>query len=814
MLKNHLKIAWRNILRNKISSVVNILGLSLGICACIVIYIITSFEFSFDSFHPDKKRIYRVMADVTETTGDKLHFAKIPPALMIKARNNLPGMETLAGAIPYNAKISVADGDNNPPKQFEGRISGTNYLTTVITEPQYFSIFKYKWLAGNAGSALDEPLTAVLTQSRAQQYFGRVSPDKMIGRRIVYDDSIIVSVTGIVKDWEKNTDLAFTDFISFSTIQSSLLKNKINTESWKQNAMSAWVFTKITNDGKPSQVAAQLNDLVKANADSDIKLTLKLEPISEMHFNADIIENPIRTAHKPTLYTLVAIALFILLLAIINFINLSTAQSMQRVKEIGVRKVLGSNRTNLIFQFLAETFLLSLFAVLIALLLINPVLALFRSFIPNGISFHLFEVSTGLVLLTMILTTTLLAGLYPAKVLSSYLPIFILKGTGTQRGGEKWMIRKGLIVFQFTVSFVFIIGSIAIAKQLSYLRNKELGFNAGAIVIIETPGGDSMNKISVLNQEFKLINGIDKTTMQWLAPMTDNPREMKLKFKATDQKDFWVKQVAGDENYISLYEIKLLAGRNVSKSDTVNEFVINESLARLLDDKDPTASIGKTLYWNDKPYPVVGLVADFHTRSLHDAITPSCIINRRDRERAIAVKLASLEKQPGTIKATLSSIEKTWKQVYPAGSFNYRFYDESLALLYEKDQQTAKLVNVATAITIFISCIGLFGLALFTAEKRTKEISIRKILGATTSNIATMLSKDFVLLAVIGLFIASPISWYFSVQWLESFAYRINFSWWMILLAGVAVILITLITVSFQAIRAAIGNPVMNLRTE
>ena len=813
MLKNHLKIAWRNILRNKIPSIVNILGLSLGICACIVIYIITSFEFSFDSFHPDKKQIYRVMAGVTEKTGDKLHFAKIPPVLMINARNNLSGMETLAGVIPYNAKISVADGDN-PSKQFEGRINGTNYLTTVITEQHYFSIFKYKWLAGSAGSALDEPLTAVLTQSRAQQYFGRVSPDKMIGRRIVYDDSIIVSVTGIVKDWDKNTDLAFTDFISFSTIQSSFLKNKINTDSWKQNAMSAWVFTKITNGEKPSQVAAQLNDLVRDNADNDIKLTLKLEPISEMHFDAAIIENPIRTAHKPTLYTLVAIALFILFLAIINFINLSTAQSIQRVKEIGVRKVLGSNRTNLIFQFLAETFLLSLFAVLIALLLVNPVLALFRSFIPNGISFHLFEVSTGLVLLTIILTTTLLAGFYPAKVLSSYLPVFTLKGRGTQPGGEKWMIRKGLIVFQFTVSFVFIIGSIAIAKQLSYLQNKELGFKADAIVIIETPRGDSMNKISVLNQELKQINGIDKTAMQWLPPMTDNPREMKLKFKATDQKDFWVKQVAGDENYISLYEIKLLAGRNVSKSDTVNEFVINESLAKLLDDKDPTASIGKTLYWNDKPFPVVGLVADFHTKSLHDEITPSCIINRRDRQAVIAVKLASLRKKAGMIKKTLSSIENTWKQIYPAGTFKYRFYDESLELLYEKDQQTAKLVNVATAVTIFISCIGLFGLAFFTAERRTREISIRKILGATTINIAAMLSKDFVLLAVIGLFIASPIAWYFSVQWLESFAYRINFSWWMILLAGVAVILITLITVTFQAIRAAIGNPVMNLRTE
>ena len=241
MFKNYMKIAWRSILRNKTSSIVNILGLSLGICACIVIYTITSYKFSFDTFHPDKKKIYRVMADVTETTGDKLHFGKIPPVLLISARNKLSGTETLAGNIPYNAKISVPDGDN-PIKQFEGRINGTNYLTPAITGPQYFSIFKYQWLAGNAGSALDEPFTVVLTQSRAQQYFGPVSPDNAIGRRIVYDDSLIVSVTGIIKDWDKNTDLAFTDFISFSTIQSSFLKNKINIASWRQNAMSAWVF--------------------------------------------------------------------------------------------------------------------------------------------------------------------------------------------------------------------------------------------------------------------------------------------------------------------------------------------------------------------------------------------------------------------------------------------------------------------------------------------------------------------------------------------------------------------------------------------
>jgi hypothetical protein len=812
MFRNYLKTALRNISRYKVFTLINIAGLSLALCSCIVIYLITSFEFGFDNFHEDRKRVYRVMGDVTESTGDQLHFAKVPPALLPEARNTLTGLEQIAGIIPFNATITVP-ADDNLTKQFESKTAGIQYPATVIAEPQYFDIFKYEWLAGDPISSLNDPRKVVLTEKRARQYFGPIPINKMIGRQVIYQDSLKVVVSGIVKDWNKPTDLSFTDFISYNTLRSSFPGNNINTGSWQQNTMSAWVFARLKKGTSAPQVNYQLTALARSHTESSFKLTLLLEALSEMHFNASIIENLVRTAHKPTLYGLVAIALFILVLAVINFINLSTAQLMRRAKEAGVRKVLGSSRASLVLQFLAETFIITSAAVLLAIVLVNPVLNMFREFIPAGVSFNFLKPSTIGFILLVTLITSLLAGLYPAKVLSSCLPAFSLKGAGMNRNGDGWLLRKGLIVFQFSVSLVFMIGGIVITRQLAYTRQKDAGFRSDAIITLETPR-EGPGKTALLAQHIQQVSGVSQVAVQWIPPMSNNPRGMKLKLKDTDEKDFWVTQVAGNENFIPVYNIKILAGRNLVKADSVVELVINESLCRYIGINIPQNAIGKFLYWNDRPYPVVGVVADFHTSSFHDPITPLCIINRPDRMGSIAVKLSAAVKQTGMVTKILSQLEQAWKQVYPASTFSYHFYDETLALLYEKDRQSARLINTSMLITIFISCIGLFGLSLFTAEKRAKEISIRKILGASKSTIVTMLSKDFILLVVIALIIASPVAWYFANQWLQGFAYRINISGWVFILAGVAALLIALVTVSFQSMKAAMANPVKNLRSE
>jgi len=319
----------------------------------------------------------------------------------------------------------------------------------------------------------------------------------------------------------------------------------------------------------------------------------------------------------------------------------------------------------------------------------------------------------------------------------------------------------------------------------------------------------------VLDQQIKQLSGVSKVALQWVPPMTGNGRGYQIKFNSSDLKATVVVQVAGNEEFIPLYGIKILAGRNLMHADSLKEIVINENLSKLMGCKTPVDAIGKMLYWDDKPYPVVGVVADFHSRSFHDPISPLCLVNRPDRQLTLAIKLSSIGGlSSNSIKTSISEIKHLWEKEYPNGTFEYQFYDESLALLYQKDQQTATLVNTAMGITIFISCIGLFGLALFTAGKRAKEISIRKILGASFGNIAIMLSRDFVALVMIAFLIASPIAWYFMSKWLQSFVYRINISWWIFLLAGAAAVLIALVTVSYQAVKAAIANPVKNLRTE
>ncbi len=812
MLNTYLKLALRNLIRNKLYTSINVFGLALGICACIIIYVICSYELSFDSFHPDKARIYRVMGDVTENTGNKLHYGKLPAGVALHGRTDLPGIDDIAGVIPYNARISVADA-NKAIKQFDNKIAGTNFISTVIAEPQYFDIFKYDWLAGDAVSSLTEPFKLVLTEGKAYQYFGNLPLSEIIGKQVIYDDSLTVTVAGIIKEWNKNTDLAFTDFISSATLKTSFLRNRIDTYSWKQRFMNTWTFVKLSKGITAANLKNPLENLVKTYASADVKLSLWLEPLSAIHFNPDVIENVIRTADKTTLYSLITIAIFILVVAMINFINLSTAQSIYRSKEVGVRKVLGSGRLSLALQFLTETFVITLLAVILAALAVNPTLTLFHSFIPVGVTFNFLSPSTLIFLIGLTLITSVLAGLYPAKVLASYLPLLSIKGIGAPKHRGNWYFRKALIIFQFSVSLVFIIASIVIANQLQYTREKDRGFSADAIVVVPTPWNDSLSKLSVLAQSIKKIPGVSNVAVQWLSPMTNNGRVMQLKFNSNDQKEIEVGQVAGNEEFIPLYQIKLIAGRNLAPADRVKEFVINETFSKYMGFKTPGDAIGKILFWNNDPYPIVGVVADFHTASFHDPIAPLCIINRPDREHTLAVKFIS-NGQASSIKQTLVQIEKEWKQIYPGGSFKYEFYDESLAMLYEKDEQTAVLINTATGITIFISCIGLFGLALFTSQRRAKEISIRKILGARVANLLILLSKDFVILVIIALLIASPIALYFVNQWLQGFAYRVPIRGCIFLLSGLSAILVALLTISFQVIKSALINPIESLRTE
>jgi putative ABC transport system permease protein len=515
----------------------------------------------------------------------------------------------------------------------------------------------------------------------------------------------------------------------------------------------------------------------------------------------------------PTLYVLIGVALFILVIAIVNFINLSTAQSILRAKEIGVRKVLGSNKKNILFQFLTETFLLTVLCMIVAVLLVEPVLYLFRDYVPKGVNFHFFSLSTILFLLTVTILTALLAGFYPAKVMAAYLPALSLKGPVFHKGSGKLNLRKTLIVFQFTISLVFIIGAIVIGKQVSFMAKADKGFNTDAIIVVDRHR-DKEHKLKLFAEHIRHIAGIRNVIIQGHSPMGFAQGQEDFTSKRNDPVRQSVLFDEGDENFILFYQMKLLAGKNLAHSDSLQDLVINETYAKALGFENPQDAVGKFLYKNDKPCAIAGVVADFHTGSFHEAIQPVVIGKMPERESSLAIKFDINEKKSADVKKIIAGMENQWKKIFPEDPFNYSFLNESITRLYGQEENTAWLVKAAMSITIFISCMGLFGLGMFTAQRRTKEIGIRKVLGASAADLTAMLSKDFVKLVIIAIIIASPIAWYFMNQWLQDFVYRTNISWWVFVLAGLGAITIALLTVSFQAIKAALASPVKSLRTE
>lgn len=817
MFRSYISTIWRHLWRNRTYTAINIAGLALGISACLVIYLVTRFELSYDNFHPDKERIYRIVSENDSPGHGKSYSGSIPDPLTGAAREEITGFESVALFKSYYAKVTVP-GNTSAVKKFDAPDWREGKSDMIITEPQYFDIFSYRWLAGNAATALKEPFKVVLTESKARKYFGSIPLQDILGRTVIYNDSLQLTVSGIVKDLPVNTDFIFRDFISFSTVYHSFLRSDFNFDQWNGGSRHTQGFVKLARGTALPQIDARLAAFSAKHLSTADKTRFRLQPLSDLHFNADYLDAYSRKAHLPTLYGLIGIAVFILIIAVINFINLTTVQSVERAKEIGVRKVLGSSRKSLVLRFLGETFLLTLLALTLSLLCIHPLLTAFRSFIPDGAGLRLFSPATLGFLLLIMICTTLLAGLYPARILSACQPVQSLKGA-LQKNGRKGSLRKGLVIFQFAVSLVFIIGALVIGRQIGFMLNKDLGFAKDAIINIQTNGHYPPEKKQMLAEQIRRLPDVDMVSVSDGTPMEKSHWALPFIYKDKQPKEVACQLQWIDERFIPLYQLKLVAGRNVLPSDTMKELLINEACARAIGFADPRAAIGKLAQaYNGKgelrTCPIVGVVADFHTQSLHEPIRPSYFTTDKTFSWSVSVKLHTRGKQISHFKATLAEIEKRWSALYPEERFEYRFFDAVIAGFYEQEQKTARLMNAAMIIAVFISCMGLFGLAAFTAQQRTKEIGIRKVLGASVVNITAMLSKDFIMLVVIALLIAIPVAWYGMQQWLARFAYSISLSWWIFALAGGLAILIALATVSFHAAKAAVVNPVKSLRSE
>ena len=814
MLLNYLKIAWRNISRHRLYSLVNVLGLTLGICACLTLYLIVSYEFSFDRFLPQRNRIYRIVGERTNQRGEKQFINSIFNDVA-GFETQIPGFAVKTGFHGFGDNIAIP-GAKGGLTNFDNRIPNSYSGTAILAHPSYFDIFTHRWLAGDA-RVLDQPFRVVLTLSRARLYFGNHTPAEMLGRQVVYGDSIRAYVGGIIEDWSHNSDFAFTDYLSFCTAPQTYLKDRIPTDDWRSlGPHQSQAFVMLDKGVTPEQINARFAAFVKNIHLKHGSIKMYLQPLTSAHFaewfHIEDDGDDWRKPYLPTLYVLMGVAAFILLLASINFINLSTAQSIQRAREVGVRKVLGSRRVNIMSQFLVETLMLTLLAAIASMTLVRPVLRLFKDYVPPGVEYHPFSWLNLGVVLAVVSLTTLLAGFYPARVLASYLPALALKGIAQK---PRPTLRRGLIVFQFVVSLVFIIGSIVITKQIRFMQTTDKGFNTDAIITLNHWGPPPQDELRVLAQQLKAIPGVDKVLLQGNAPM--GFAQMGSSFSHIDKDTVQTEATVdvGNDEFIPFYQMRLVAGRNLLHSDSATEVVINETMARALGFHTPQQAVGQFLSGNgNKQLPIAGVVADYHMESFHNAIKPAVIINWPDYIKSVAIKLSPAMQTPAQVKTLLARIETDWKAVYPDRPFQFSFLNESITWLFQQEENTAWLATVAMIVTIFISCMGLFGLAMFSAERRVKEIGIRKVMGAGVSQIVLLLNRDFIILVCLALLIASPVAWYCAHQWLQDFVYRTAISWWIFLLAGAGALCIAMATVSYQAYRAARANPVKSLRTE
>ena len=821
MIRNYWKVAVRKLLRHKIHSIINILGLTIGIASCLIIYLLTRFELSYDTFHPNKDRIYRVVSRIGRD-NDSRNFGFTLVPLPLTLRNELTGCAHVAAVYNYTARITIPltgphkASNAREPKIFDRPDRGIP-SPVIVTDSQYFDMFHYQWLAGNAGTSLNNPFSVVLSEKEMTKYFGNISPEQAIGHTVIYNDSLITTVTGIVKDWAGNTDLIFKDFISLATAKNSFLKDDIDMTAWGMWDSKAYGFVELSPGTTPQKVEQQLPGILKKYAmhrPGDTAQAI-LQPLKDLHFDATYGDMFSRKTHLPTLYGLMGIAGFILLLAAINFINLSTAQSLQRTKEIGIRKVLGSRRKDIVVQFLGETLLITLLAVLLSVAITPLAISLLHDYFPPGIHLDISWTTLGFMAL-ITLATALLAGWYPARIISRLLPVISLKGQATKTVTPNRYLHRSLIVFQFTISLAFIMSTVIVARQLHYILNKDLGFSTDAILTLRTAGGYPVAEREALANQIRELPGVAMVIRHTETPEAQGHPGTSLTYKGVKEQEIEASFELADTGYLSLFGIKLVAGRNLFAADSIRELVINETAARAMGFQRPQDALGAimTTGINHAGGPIVGIVRDFHSKNLHEAITPFFIGTMRRGERAISLKLTPEARNPEAIHALLGNLEKIWHATYPNEKFKYTFLDESIASLYDKEQHISSLLRIAMVIAIFISCMGLLGLATFAAEQRSKEMSIRKVLGASVGRIVTLLTGNFLWPVALAIVIATPIAWYFMQNWLRGFVYRTTIPWWLFACCGVAAIAIALLTVGFQAVRAATANPVEKLRAE
>lgn len=800
MIKNYLTGAFRNLWRERASTIINLSGLTLGIASSLVLFLLIRHHTTFDQFHSNKDRIYRVVTDSDGNNG-RNHTAGVPPLLPDAFRNDFPDAEEVSFiSYRYGSMVTVPQNQGAPKKYDEEK--GVAYA-----EPNFFRIFDREIILGEVEKGLIEPNTVVISVKLAKKYFNK---EDVVGEVVRYDNHDF-KVIAVMEDFPSNTDFPFELMFSMSTIKKEedekgwgsiwsdehcyiLLKDKVNIESVRAG-MDAFYKKHHTSENRSNQA-------------------FSLQALNDIHFNDDYGNYNYSTISQQMLMALGVIAIFLVVTACINFINITTAEAVKRSKEVGIRKSLGSSRWQLIGQFLGETSLVTGIALILAVSLSGLALTFLNPFLELNLSLKATDITLWLFIISIGITVALLSGFYPSWMVSGFKVTQALKNQVSIKNSSGMNLRRGLVVAQFFISQFFIIGTIVLISQMNFFQSKELGFRKDAIISVpipvnEAPVADNgVSKMRTLRNEVSDLAGVEMASLNNTPPSSGSSSGTDFSIDGTDN-HIRTQVKTFDDRYVDLFGLTLLAGKNIDDQDTARGFLVNEKLAKTAGFQNPADIVGKRIRMWGKNLPVDGVIKDFHTASLRNPIEPIIMLNRIRSYETLSVRLKASQ-----AKDAIGQIQKKWETAYPEFIFSYEYLDDEIRDFYESESKMSILLTVFTSMAIFIGCLGLFGLTTFMANQKTKEIGVRKVLGASVESIVFLFSKEFIVLIGAGFILAAPLAWFIMNQWLNEFAYKITIGPFVFVLGIGITMLIALATVGYRSYRAATVNPARSLKSE
>jgi putative ABC transport system permease protein len=800
MIKNYFIIAWRNLLKNKVFSVINILGLSIGLACCILMFLFIQHELSYDKFNIHSSNIYRITSE-SESTSGKTNLAVTPAPWAPLMKKDLPEINNYVRI--FKAEKSII-GQPGQQKFYENDL--------LFVDSTFFDVFSFSLQKGNSKQALEKPNSIVLTRETAEKYFGNEDP---IGKTLEINSMVgilNVEITGIVNEIPSTSHFKFNALISLQSLGDI-------SGLWAFHMFQSYVLinNNVSTQALEKKFAAFANKYINNNPQADGKHDIHLQPLNSIHLNSKMIGEIGVNGDIKYVYIFTGIAVFILLIACFNFTNLSTARSLSRAKEVGLRKVVGAEKQQLIRQFLSETILFALIALTLAIIIAILVLPLFNQLSGRQMSFNLNNnyALTGLLVL-LVLFVGLLAGIYPAVILSSFKPVEVLKSK-FQKTAKGVSFRKVLVTLQFVISIALIASTIIVTKQLQFLKNKKLGFDKENVAIVTLPKDMDSAKLQTFKNSILNSGVISNVAGASSVPGVNIPINQVNDGNTDLKKALSMQMLFTDHEFIKTMNMKILAGRDFSSqyaTDKTEGFILNEEAVKKAGWKNPAEAIGKTFQWVNpgrvvKSGKVIGIVQNFNITPLKAAVQPLVMHYSALRFQYLYVRFNQLN-----AGNTIDIIGKKFKEVYPKQSFEYSYLDETLNQMYAGEKKISQVFSYFSFLAILIACMGILGLSLYSIQQRIKEIGIRKVLGASVTRITAELVKDFLKPVLIAAIIAFPIAWYAMDKWLQDFAYRTNIGWWIFIAAGLLAVLIAMITIGVQAVKAAIANPVKSLRTE